>query len=292
MTNRIALSIKEAYPNLSDKEVASILDGLLEKITAGISAGGELAFVRPLENGNIELVTYQIKLKPTNINSDQEVDEFSSTKLEQVKLKITAPKHLTIDGFINLVVSQAKPIDFIYFLLYFVAYGSPAEVKALCEFINKSSNKDSLQRADFYKVLKPAKTENLLVISVHYGSPLTFDLLGIGSILEASKDLIKDVSWRASHEKKLAELERKNKRVEIEKAKVEITAQKLALEKAIAEIVLQKIEILERLNNLPLSDAEKKLIVSAMLPKLLTLIDKKPPLLLGSGTRTPNKKTV
>jgi len=242
MTNNIAQSVKEVYPSLSDKEIKFLLDRLHQIIATKISASEQIASVRKNDIGDYE----------------------------QITLKIPVPVLLRVWRLFGFPVFLIRAFDVIYFLLCLVAYGSYDEVEDMRLDLN-SGGLETLGMSG--PSSKFTKVQHLRVISVHYGSPFTIDLLGIGNILEASANLIKDISWRANHEKKLAELERKNKGFEIEEKGIEVTAQKLALEKTSLEIALQKIEVLEKLNSLPLSDDDKKLIASAIVSNTLALID-------------------
>jgi len=99
------------------------------------------------------------------------------------------------------------------------------------------------------------------LVSAHYGSPASFDLLGIGKIVEVLRDTIKDLLWRAKHEKQMAELERQSKEEEINKTRLET-------EKILLDIAVQKLEVIEKASHLKLPDNDKKAIIAALLPQM------------------------
>ena len=120
--------------------------------------------------------------------------------------------------------------------------------------------------------------EPLRLASVHYGSPASFDLLGISSVVEILRDSIKDLAWRGKHEKLMAELERESKEAEIRKLKLES-------EKALVEITSQKIELLEKAKKLKLSDDERETVIHVLLPQVREIAN--PSSIRSLGKKTP-----
>ena len=228
------------------------------------------------------------------LNQDDEKEHLPSQSNAQLKVEIPVPALIGVDDFIDYATEPIKAIDFIYYLLYFIsANSSYSAILDLSEFINDTLDVFSLGRKEFlyrysewsnktYPVVKNIRP--LQILSVHYGSPISFDLLGIGSILEFIRDIGKDALWRANHEKLLAKSERELKTTEVEKAKLEIANQKMALEKMALELALQKVELIERLYNLPLGSKEQTAIASVLGPKIIAIVDKKASLSLVNET--------
>lgn len=208
---------------------------------------------------------------------------FSEQKVS-IPFTFSAPPLLYIDDFFNLIESQIKAIDFIYSILALASYSSASNLNKLCDIIEKNDGASNFQLQELNSFLENSQLESLRLQSVHYGSPVTFDLLGIGNILEITRQIIKDVSWRAKHEKDMAEREKRKKKLELEKEKIEIASQELALEKAKIEIILQEIELIK---NLPLSKKQKKEFISALTPKLLLFTNSQTTLLLESELESP-----
>jgi hypothetical protein len=106
------------------------------------------------------------------------------------------------------------------------------------------------------------KTEpSLKILSIRDGST-SVDLLGVGKILEVTRDTVKDFLWRGKHEKKKAEIEIRMAEIDEEKARLELE------EKSLAN-VKNKIEILEKISGLPFSEKEKKVLMKSVTRELM-----------------------
>lgn len=139
----------------------------------------------------------------------------------------------------------------------------------------------------------------LSLVSAHYGSPASFDVLGLGNVLETLGDIIKDLIWRGKHEKRLAELELREREqrleheeqlaelelkerawrleheeqlteLELQRKQHETELMKHDVEKAIVETARQTVQLFVELNKPGLSDDDKQLIVSVLVPSSLS----------------------
>lgn len=213
---------------------------------------------------------------PTEVNSDV------------LSIKIPMSASITLDEFFANVTDRMQSIDFIYSVF---ALLTSDDKEIIANFIRTTKQQvtQTLPNEYIHGFMTIANIELLRVKAIHYGSPATFDLLGIGNILEIVRDTIKDLAWRGQHEKAMASLELKNKQIEIQKNKIEteksstshkyelektaleIESQRILIEKAHTDLLSQKIELLNKITNLNLSDDDKKVIVSGLLPRALTL---------------------
>lgn len=297
MLDNLEKSLKKAYPNLSDKDATRLITILLESVAEKIAKGEQIASVRTLADGNIDLSILQIGVEPTEMYSDIEIEGLPNKHNAQLTVRFSAPALMKVGDFLEYATESIKAVDFIYALLYFISISDHFVVQDLCKFINQKPEVVALERHKFFDqfdewVLYPrmpqeGQPQPLRILSMHYGSPLTFDLLGIGNILEVIRDIGKDATWRANHEKLLAKSERELKVTDIEKAKLEIATQKMTLEKISLELALQRVELLERLYKLPLSEQEQMAIASALVPRIVAFVDNKASLSLKAE---PSKK--
>ena len=69
------------------------------------------------------------------------------------------------------------------------------------------------------------------MVSIHYGSPASADLLGIGKVIENIIGLIKDLKWKGKIEKEAAVQGIIKLKTEIEKQELENEKQRLENEK-------------------------------------------------------------
>ena len=213
-----------------------------------------------------------------------------------LKFEFHPPYISTINDFFGEVTSKVKAIDYIYSVFALLTSGDSNTIN---RYLLTQKERQSVKQSDdleqslehvldikshlvraisLKRFLSQANVEPLRVVSVHYGSPASFDLLGIGKILEIIRDTSKDLIWLGKHEKEMAELERKNKHVEIQRAKLEnkkksfeIINQQQEIEKAGVEIAIKKLELIEKINGLELSESDKQMVASALLPKMNTL---------------------
>lgn len=213
-----------------------------------------------------------------------------------LKFEFPLPYITTINDFFGEVTNKVKAIDFVYSVFALLALGDSDTIN---RYLLTQKERQTVSQSDdlgqsfeqaleikspgvraipLKRFLSQARVEPLRVVSVHYGSPVSFDLLGIGKILEIVRDTSKDLIWHGKHEKEMAELERKNKQVEIQRTKLEnkkksaeIISQRLEIEKAGVEIALKKLELIEKINGLQLSESDKQTVVSALLPKMNSL---------------------
>ena len=273
---------------LSEEEKARVYATLLDEIAKRLATGEQLALVKERTDGSVELSV--LGLETAEGHPQAVYEQVFEGATGRLSVAVPFPALMAIDDFIDKVVTQVKSLDFLYSVLALVGSGSPDAIHAFIAFLMKQTALSTLQKSDLQQFLSRAEIQSLRIISLHYGSPASFDLLGIGKILEVIRDIIKDIAWRGGHEKIMAELERTNKQTEIlrskletEKTTVDIAARKIELEKNSLELVLQKLELLEKVSGLAMAGDEKELIVSMLAPKILSVATSGATLQLGDG---------
>lgn len=207
-----------------------------------------------------------------------------------LRISISLSTLITLNDLFDGVTDRMQAIDFIYSVYSLLASSDPDVIH---NFIRTIKQQETLIPSNTYvhRFMTIANVEPLRIQSFHYGSPATFDLLGVGNVLELVRDTIKDLAWKGQHEKSMAELELRTKQLDIEKGKLdannasisrklemekaalEMESQRIAIEKANTELLSQKIDLLNKISNLQISDDDKKVIVSILLPKALTISD-------------------
>lgn len=196
-----------------------------------------------------------------------------ATGYNLLTIKFSLPSFLTLDEFFGEVVDGLRAIEAIYSIFAIVFSGNSETINSFSSFLKDQRENETVYLSNplLQKYMASANLEPLRLKSVSYGSPASFDLLGLGKILEILRDSIKDLSWRGKHEKLMADLERKEKQLELEKTTSQIRNEKLETEKLAVEIINQKIQILEKIGGLSIADDEKKLLVSTLVPKMVNI---------------------
>jgi hypothetical protein len=189
------------------------------------------------------------------------IDSVEIESPNSMRVRMTLPFLLTIDEYFDNVADQLWAIEFIYLVFALVNSGDLQAIKEFIALLGEPSNHTSASRPQVRALLASTSVEPLRLVSAHYGSPASFDLLGIGKIVEVLRDTIKDLLWRAKHEKQMAELERQSKEEEINKTRLET-------EKILLDIAVQKLEVIEKASHLKLPDNDKKAIIAALLPQM------------------------
>jgi hypothetical protein len=219
---------------------------------------------------------FKTSITPTKISNDV------------LSISISLPTSITLNEFFDSVTDRMQAIDFIYSTFSLLA---SKDYESINNFIKTIEQQGTQIPSNTYihRFMTIANVEPLRIQSIHYGSPATFDLLGVGNVLEVVRETIKDLAWRGENEKAKAEVELKNKQVEaqknkieierasvfrkldIEKAALELETQRILIEKANTELLSQKIELLSKITNLQISNEDKQVMVSMLLPKALTI---------------------
>jgi len=220
----------------------------------------------------------------------------SSNYYDILRVELPLPYVFAVNEFFGEVPNKVKAIDFIYSLYALLGSGNlniineylapqndirEIKLSAYSELAQDSSvgvGSSKPKPINLRRFLSKANIESLRLVSVQYGSSASFDLLGIGKILELVRDTIKDLAWRGKHEKQLAELERKSKQAELQQARlenekkaIEIANQRLEIERTNMDVALKKVELIEKINDLQLTNKNKQLLASILLPKMITL---------------------
>ena len=245
--------------------------------------------IKPLDVQEVELrprtvIPYWAKLidqsRIEESRSEQEIGvEFTPPNL--LHLQMSLPPLLAIDDYINIVADRLWTIELLYIAFVLVNSGDSYAVSRFVTLLGKYPTQTRASRSRIRTSLESTTIEPLRLVSAHYGSPASFDLLGIGKILEILRDTVKDLIWRGKHERQMAELERQNKEAANEKLRLES-------DKIITDILAQRIEMIERASNLELASDDKRLIVQALLPPMRMIAN--PAALLLESSKPRRKK--
>lgn len=231
-----------------------------------------------------------------------------------LRVEITLPYITTIEGFFGDVNKRVRAFDFIYSLFVLLSTQNVQmidEYLILCEKRGKAKTEKNPENTEenfekveenfqkyFYpihprKFLKQQEIEPLRLMATKYGSDGSFDFLGIGKILELTRDAIKDYQWRGKHEKEKADLERKslylenqNKRLTLEKTSTEIQFQRMELQKQYIETAIRGLDFVQKIKEVELSGDQKELLLKILIKKLEIFDDPDITLLLQSENPT------
>lgn len=231
---------------------------LLDSVRERLAAGDSLATIRRNADGSTELTVYELTVQ----KSDQSLSDASG----HLNIQFPLPPLMTVMDFFYAMQGAINAIDNIYSIYALVYSGSQSALKKMVECLQKQHNSAILDNRQLYAFLNDVTIDSLRIVSFHYGSPASIDLLGIGKVIEVLKDAIKDLVWRGSYEKAMSELEQR-------KLELEITSSDLQNREKLADIALKNLEVLEKAMDLELADADKRLIVTALLPQMHILSD-------------------
>jgi hypothetical protein len=248
---------KQTTPVEYDTRMA-LIRKLFETIGKHLAAGERLAFLKSKADGTVELTVIDVEV----LGKDQS----RTIASHHLNILFPLPALLSIDDFFYGIRSASNAIDIIYSIYALVFSGSLNTISQFADYVSKQPNTESLDNRVLYGYLDAAAVKPLRIVSFHYGSPASVDLLGIGKVLEVLKDSIKDLVWRGTHERAMAELEQEEK-------KLGITNNELQSHEKLADIALKKLEIIEKAINLELPDSDKRLIIMALLPQMQALAD-------------------
>ena len=263
--------------------------------TAGIVAGDLLELIPEMKAGESEFEEKTRSESPELRwrEAPGEVKLNIGAPYNLLHIGISLPVLLTIDEFLDRVLNRVRAVEFVYAIFALLHSNDAETVKAFLGFLEGQTDSTAISNSQLQRFLIAANTDPLRLASVRYGSPASFDFLGIGKVLEVLKDTIKDLAWRGQHEKQMAELERRGKqtdidkdRMEIEKTAAEIATRRLEAEKVGLEIAAQKLELLQKMTSLQLSDNDRRLVVSVLLPRMVTIANDPVTSLLIEETKT------
>lgn len=199
------------------------------------------------------------------------------TDSDRLTVEFDILKVSTFSRFYSVLRPRIDTLDFIYFAFAIISTKDWELIHALLDLKEREiSIVEFFITFENYRHSRNLKrVERLKLASIHYGSPASFDFIGIGKVLEVVRDIIKDLVWRGKYEKKLANVELKIKASEIERAKLERKKQNVEIQKAqadvekvILELAEKKITLLEKVMDLELGDEYKHRLAAILLPEL------------------------
>jgi type II secretory pathway component GspD/PulD (secretin) len=218
-------------------------------------------------------------------DSDSVPIRVSIVEANQLRLSVSVPALLTEDEFFGSAGAVLAATTFIHSVFALLATGDSNSIRDFIAFLRNAEDLTTLPTTSPNQFMAYSEAAPLRIISAQYGSPASFDLLGVGKVVEVIRDIIKDIVWRGKHEREMAELERKNMQTEVSKAKLgieketlEIAAEKARLEKSkleneklMVEIASQKLDLIQKTTGMELADDDKRIIVAALLPKMIVI---------------------
>lgn len=255
----------------------NILQSKVVSLSVGIEFKGNFVILDNIEffvlpTSKDLLIGLNIISRLTNPNAIEtvSVQQISSNIL---RISISLPNLLPIEKYLGSFVSLLTSLSNLYQVFSLVYSSDSAAVSKFANEIQTQNN--SLQTSALKINFEDLPVEPLRVISARYGSDASFDLLGLGKILEQLRETVKDIVWRGKHEKELSEVNLRRVEVETEKESVEIQAkliqidkEKIEAERALLEIAHRRLELIEKAANMELPDKERQLIISAIVPQL------------------------
>jgi hypothetical protein len=192
------------------------------------------------------------------------------TESNHLRVQIPLPDLVAIDDFFTVVADRLKKVEFIYLVFAIVNSGDLGTVTGLMSFLADHPDEAVTPSYQLNRIIESTAIKPLQLTFAHYGSDASFDLLGVGKVLEVLRDMIKDLTWRGKHEKEMADLERQSKGAEISRMKAETDL-------VMTDMAARQLEILEKANNLKLPDDYKRRIISALLPQMRMIANPQPP---------------
>lgn len=223
---------------------------------------------------------YDAEQRRTGDNRDTPVDD--PYPIVKSTLRIRIPPLLPAEEMLFELTQAVRATEFVY-LAFALVLAQGRQSIALVSSIFRDQQATSilpLPNSVHYPVLRLADVAPLRVSGIRYGSPISVDLLGIGKALEVVRDCIKDLAWRAKHEKKLAELETEKQthsvlksKIETEAAALELIEKRLAIEKSSIEVAERQIEVLAKIREMSLQPEERRVLSLLVAPRLATLSD-------------------
>ncbi len=197
-------------------------------------------------------------------------------------IQIPFPESLPANLYARNIMFMIESIDFIYSVYAVLLSGKPNVIKSFVKLVEKNgtfSSRGLFHKSWLNNFFISHELEPLRVSTMLYGSPVTIDLLGIGSILELVRNTIKDVVWRGKYERKLADVDLTEKRNKLKNEKLQSGAElkiqqaqvakiRLENEKLMLEIIRERFELMQQTSTLNLSDKEKEILISALIPRM------------------------
>ncbi|GJQ36663.1 MAG: hypothetical protein JETCAE01_26730 [Anaerolineaceae bacterium] len=232
-----------------------------------------------------------------------------------LKVGFKVPDFLSVYSYYEIISRLTLLIDQVYLTLLLLYSG---DIKSLNSFL-ETSVKVRKQRIVKFEHLTSnhPSVESLVIVSSRYGSDFSIDLLGVGKVLEVTKDVIKDFLFRYKTEKQEASLDIETKQIdnkiketdlrfreidaELEIRTKELKIRNLDLEggKTFAEIVGQHVDNINKINKQKLPKRTKEKLISVIVSqvqsignysKLVLLEDKQPKKLTAKKEKKNTRK--
>ena len=204
---------------------------------------------------------------------DKDVEDEKLEDIFQRKPK-SFPKRRTLElpphkpSSLSLTIEQPDKI----LLVDFVSFSKETfnSISVMIDILSAihAADVEYLSKAIHTEVIIRRISADLFLVKVSYGSPLSFDIAGIGKAFEQLRELLKDFYYRNDLEKAKGnnEVEKQRRPTEIQVA----TANQKLKQTAI-ETVKMKVDLISKIDRLKLGDDEKSKLVHLIAEELVSL---------------------
>jgi len=124
------------------------------------------------------------------------------------------PENLQVTEYLHYSNDFLSAVNSIY-SIFSVFISDDIEASSALRKMLEGDPKIFLEQGKMYRIFKGGDYQPLQLTKIHYGSPFVFDISGLWKPLEMLRDIVKDIDWRAAHEKEMARLERKKTHLEV-----------------------------------------------------------------------------
>ncbi len=130
------------------------------------------------------------------------IEELSFERIGDDRIRISCPaKKLVSVDELNDLLEPIRTLSSLYTLLAVFSFSNYENLLLYFE------NRKKISVSSMNKLLLDENIPPLKVVSLHYGSPLIGDVLGLGSLIENTYNVIQRFKWKDRTEKKKMELE-------------------------------------------------------------------------------------
>jgi uncharacterized protein YjbI with pentapeptide repeats len=180
--------------------------------------------------------------------------EMQAIDINRLRTEISLPPLLKPDEFLDTTTKAFADIDFLYSVLALMHWGNAETLDHFASFLQSKESTVAITSNQVYSFAIPGTIEPLRLVSVHYGSPLSFIVEGLLPIVKPILDLFAILSQRKklAFETSQSEIDNYMKRIATLDHLELPEAQKDAIRKTLSEWVAS---LLER--PLPYSDVSK-----------------------------------
>jgi hypothetical protein len=186
---------------------------------------------------------------------------------ESISFTIELPNKLLIRDFAEVIGKVTSALEKAGYILYLINSGEIPErffLRTARYFVFELDERKNRGAAP----LSIPDEAQLAVVRMHYGSPVAFDLAGMGKIGKELRELIKDIFYRISAEKKKATIENQ---AFAKQAEIDLMKETIRVEAMTVELIKSKIRLINDIQKLKLPDEKKEVLIEALARELSVL---------------------